>query len=273
MDIQTATVIVFSPTGATQKIVNSIVKGAGIAQSAMIDLTSQTIRECPNPYVEGDLVLIGVPVYSEGIPAILIPFLKNLKGQNKPVVLVAVYGNMSEGVALNELRSITEASGFHVVGAASFIGEHSFSTQKSPVAAGRPNNEDLKKAEEFGKMIIDKLHKLNDLSSITLKIPESNKLQLLLKMNMHFNMARLYSKGPIVNPDLCNHCGLCAKLCPVGAIDSSTMKVHTKQCLRCCSCVKRCPRHARKMVFRMNLPVSRFLNAKNKIQKEPRIYL
>ncbi len=273
MDIQTATVIVFSPTGATRKIVNSIVKGMGITQSAMIDLTSQTIRESPPPTVEGDLVLIGVPVYAEGIPAILIPFLKNLKGQNKPVVLVAVYGNMSVGVALNELRLIAEASGFHVVGAASFIGEHSYSTQESPVSAGRPNNEDLKKAEQFGKMIIDKLHKLNDLSSVALKIPESNKFQLFLKMNLPFNMARVYAKGPIANPDLCNHCGLCAQLCPVGAIDSGTMKVHTNQCLRCCSCVKRCPRHARKMVFRMNLPVPRFLAVKGKIQKEPHLYL
>ncbi len=273
MDIQTATIIVFSPTGATRKIVNTIVKGTGIAQSAMIDLTSQTIRESPPPVIEGDLVLIGVPVYAEGIPAILIPFLKNLKGQNKPVVLVAVYGNMSEGVALNELRLIAETSGFHVVGAGSFIGEHSFSTERSPVALGRPNNDDLKKAKEFGKMIIDKMHKLNDLSSAAPKIPEGNKFQLLLKKNVHFNMARLYAKGPMVNQDLCNHCGSCARLCPVGAIDASTMKVRTKQCLRCCGCVKGCPRHARKMVFRINLPVSRFLNAKGKKQKEPHIYL
>ncbi len=273
MDIKTATVVLFSPTGATRKIVDSIVKGMGIAQSKTIDLASQTIRECPPATLEGDLVLIGIPVYAEGIPPILIPFLKNLKGQNKPVVLVAVYGNMSDGVALNELNLIAEASGFHVVGAGSFIGEHSFSTQKSPVAAGRPNDEDLKKAEEFGKRIIDKLHRMNDLSSAVLKIPECNRLQLLLKMSLPFNMARLYAKGPMVNRDLCNKCGLCARLCPVGAIDSRTMKVQTNRCLRCCGCVKGCPRHARKMVFRTNLPVPRLLNAKSKIQKEPRLYL
>lgn len=56
MDVQTATIIVFSPTGATRKIVDSIVNGMGIAQSAMIDLTSPTILECPPPAVEGDLV-------------------------------------------------------------------------------------------------------------------------------------------------------------------------------------------------------------------------
>jgi ferredoxin/flavodoxin len=273
MDIQTATVIVFSPTGATQKIVNSIVKGMGIAQSAKIDLASQTIRECPPPVVEGDLVVIGVPVYAMGIPAILIPFLKKLKGQNKPVVLVAVYGNISDGVTLNELRLIAEASGFHVAGAGAFIGEHSYSTKRSPVAAGRPNNGDLQKAEEFGKMVIDKLHKLNDINSVALNIPECNKIQLFLKMSLPFNMAKAFAKGPTVDRDICTHCGLCARLCPVDAIDSSTLKVQNGKCLRCSACVKRCPQHARKMVFRMNIPVPRFLTVKSKTQKEPRVYL
>lgn len=87
--------------------------------------------------------LIGVPVYEAGIPGILNSFLTGLKGSNKPVVLIAVYGNMSEGTALNELYSIAHNSGFNVIGAGSFIGEHSFSTEETPIAKGRPDSEDI----------------------------------------------------------------------------------------------------------------------------------
>ena len=49
-----------------------------------------------------------MPVYEEKIPKIVYPFLTSLKGNGKPVVLVGVYGNIGDGIALNELYSITE---------------------------------------------------------------------------------------------------------------------------------------------------------------------
>ncbi|MCH5138842.1 hypothetical protein JMF89_16870 [Clostridiaceae bacterium UIB06] len=55
----------------------------------------------------------------------------------------------------NELYSITKKSGFKVAAAGLFIGEHSFSTEETPIAKGRPNYEDLNKAKEFGENIID----------------------------------------------------------------------------------------------------------------------
>ena len=75
-----------------------------------------------------------MPVYEEKIPEIIYSFLTNLIGNKKQVVLVGVYGNIGDGIVLNELDFIAKNSGFKVVAAGSFIGEHSFSTKEIPIA-------------------------------------------------------------------------------------------------------------------------------------------
>lgn len=120
MLIDSITLIYFSPTGTTKEIINSIIKGMGIVNNEIIDLTLPKVTDAGVPLIDGDIVLIGVPVYATGIPNILNSFFTSLKVNNKPVVLIAVYGNMSE---------------------------------ETPIAKGRPNNEDLNKAKEFGRNI------------------------------------------------------------------------------------------------------------------------
>lgn len=271
MIVSSSTIIYFSPTGATKKIINSIVKGMNIVNNQIVNLTVPKVREDGIPSIDGDIVLIGVPVYSEEIPNILNPFLTSLKGSNKPVVLIVVYGNMSDGIALNELYSITKSSGFNVIGGCSFIGEHSFSTEETPVAKGRPNNEDLGKAEEFGRNIIEKLQRTNNLSDISLKIPQG-KVPLIAKI-LPKSGAKIFSKTPFVDMNKCRHCGICVKLCPMGAIDKDTLVINKNLCLHCFCCVKRCPRKARKIIYQPQFIVSKMLAIKGKVKKAPKIYL
>jgi hypothetical protein len=56
-----------------------------------------------------------------------------------PAVVVAVYGNREYEDALLELKIFAEAAGFRPIAAGVFLGEHSFSTQDMPIAAGRPD--------------------------------------------------------------------------------------------------------------------------------------
>ncbi|OBR96526.1 flavodoxin [Clostridium ragsdalei P11] len=129
MIINSAAMIYFSPTGTTKKVINFIVAGMGIDNNRLIDITSPKIRNLNSYIISEDIILIGVPVYATHIPKIVEPFLRSLKGNNKPVVLITLYGNMDNGVALNELYSIAKDSEFKVVAVGSFIGEHSFSTE------------------------------------------------------------------------------------------------------------------------------------------------
>lgn len=271
MLIDSITLIYFSPTGTTNKIISSIIKGMEIVNNQIIDLTFPETRNTCIPSINGDMVLIGVPVYEEKVPEIIYEVLANLKGNGKPIVLVGVYGNIGDGIVLNELDFMAKNSGFKVVAASSFIGEHSFSTDEIPIAQNRPNNEDLKRAEEFGRNIIEKMKGINDLKDISLKIPQG-KLPLMAKI-VPKNSARLFTKTPIVDMNICTHCNICVKLCPCGAINKENLEINEGQCLRCFSCVKRCPKNARKIVYTPRFLVSKVLKMKNKVIKEPKIYL
>ena len=271
MIINTASIIFFSPTGTTKKIANSILKGMDLPSSQVIDLTSPEVRNSPASEITSDIVLLGVPVYATKVPYILNDFLSKLKGEGKPIVLIAVYGSMSDGIALNELIRIACNSCFKVAAAASFIGEHSFSTDNTPIAKGRPDKNDLNIAEEFGRNVIKKLQKIDSLSDITLKIPEG-KVPLIAKI-LPENSAKIFAKAPMVDITKCSRCGICVRLCPMGAIDKSTLAIDKDKCLRCFCCAKICPKKARKITYSPKVLVSKVLSLKAKARKEPKMYL
>lgn len=52
-----------------------------------------------------------------------------------------------------ELDAFASDRGFKVIAGATFVGEHSYSTQQNPIAAGRPDADDLQFAETFGAKI------------------------------------------------------------------------------------------------------------------------
>jgi len=271
MKINSAALIYFSPTGTTKKILAAITKGLDISNLKLINLTLPAIRNSEIPEIEEDLVIIGSPVYCSRIPRLIYPALSRLKRSHKPVVLVSVYGNVDNGIALNELYTISEKVGFKIIAAGSFIAEHSFSTDEVPIAKGRPSEVELEKAEEFGRNIKFKLGKIATVNAASLKIPPS-KLSLFDRL-LPENVTRMLTKTPVVNLDLCSNCGVCAKLCPTAAIDQDTLKVNESKCLRCFSCVKRCNKKARAFVFKKKMLTIPFFKAKNKLKHEPNIYL
>lgn len=224
MIINSATSIYFSPTGTTKNVINAIIKGLGTTNNTIIDLTSSEVRKILSPSITGDILIIGVPVYEERVPEILYNFCDSLRGNGKPVILVALYGNFGDGIVLNELDSMAKQSKFNVIAAGSFIGEHSFSTKEVPVQEGRPNYEDLSKAEEFGRKIIEKMKKTDNINDLLIKIPQG-KLSLMAKI-LPKNSARTFTKTPLADMDICNECGVCVKLCPMNAINKDTLEVN-----------------------------------------------
>lgn len=271
MIINSVTEIFFSPTNTTRKIITAISNGMGLSNKEAIDITKPGDRCNVNYEIKGDIAIIGVPVYEEKVPKIVFEFLMKLHGNNVPVIIVGVYGNMAEGIVLNELKTITENTGFKVVAAATFVGEHSFSSNKVPLAQNYPNEKELKEAEKFGQDIMIKMHKLKELNDIKLDIPQG-KLLFMAKAAPK-NSARLITKRPDVDESMCINCNICASWCPVGAINKETLKIDEDKCIRCFSCVKRCPKKARKIDYRPEFIVSKVFAMKNRVVNKPQIYL
>ena len=230
--MRTAHLIYFSPTGTTETVSTSIVRGLAAKNVIHYDLTR------PNASFEvaltDGMAIIATPVYAGRVPELFLQRFQGITARGVPAVLVALYGNREFEDALVELRDVSIAKGFNVVAAGAFIGEHSYSTRAHPIALGRPNAEDLELATRFGKQIAAKIQRKDlDVPSIEGNVPYKKRIQL-------------GGVAPETDDRKCTLCGKCAAVCPTGIITvSDSIKTHADSCIMCCACVKGCNFEAR----------------------------
>ena len=170
MNLTSAKLVYFSPTGTTQSVVRAIARGINPGTTEEIDITKPAARVQPLRTSENDLLIIGVPVYMGRVPVIIRDWLNAIAARNTPAVCVVLYGNRTYEDALLELRNIVTKSGCKTIAGCAFIGEHSFSDAAVPTAQGRPDKNDLERAEAFGKKIRETLQTA---PSVT-QIPEAH---------------------------------------------------------------------------------------------------
>ena len=254
--------VYFSPTHTTQKVVKAIASGLEIDAIIELDLTTKTENNFNAQ--EGDIVLIGTPVHNGRIPSIAKERIQHIQGSGQPVICVSVFGNRGFGNALIELSSFMEKNGFVTIGASGFIGEHSFATKKQKIAEGRPNENDLKLAYDFGAQIRKKISGAQIMNINTLaiksKIPGKNPTRPAV------GMPKMQSKPT----EDCVNCKICIDVCPTGAI-ADDLSCDSKKCISCFACVKSCPHGARALKHPM-VSVVAYALSKQK-DKEPRIFM
>ncbi|MEA4988554.1 MAG: EFR1 family ferrodoxin [Anaerovorax sp.] len=224
--------IYFSATDTTAKVVKEVANSIN-NEFKEYNITYPDYRQDSLNFDSNDIVIVGVPVYAGRVPQFLIDYFKKLKGNNTLAVFIVVYGNRDYDDALLELKDTFEENGFIGIAGGAFIGEHSYT---SKVAAGRPDENDLKIAEIFGTKINEKLSIGDDFTKSELvvkgKYPYKERTSSILM-------------APVTN-DKCINCGICAEHCPMNAISKDDFKeADSTKCIRCCSCIKRCPVNAK----------------------------
>jgi ferredoxin len=265
MEVKQVKLICFSPTGTTQKILESIAKGITVEDVAHINLTLPEKAQQTIPPFSDELVIIGAPVYGGRLPVDAINRFKQLKAGKTLAIIVVVYGNREFEDALLELKNLAIELGFYPIAAAAFIGEHSFATKDVPIANGRPDSLDVQTAMDFGAKIKNKV--------IALQLPEA---QMDLEIPGRFPYeggARAMTVAPVTKEDICTVCGTCASVCPTAAISiNSRVATKIELCIRCCACIKNCPTGARVWEDSTMKKITNWLNENCSARKEPQIF-
>ena len=222
--------IYFSPTGGTKKVTNILAEGLS-DDIISVDLIKYIIDFNSFEITKNDIAIISVPSYGGRVPLTAIERIDKIKGNVASAVLVCVYGNRAYEDTLIELKDIAKKSDFHIMAAIAAISEHSICHQ---FASGRPDTYDCKKLLDFANKISNKFHSKNIIEP---KVPGN------------YPYKKTSNNKIIPKPNkYCTKCGLCAKECPVEAINKNFVeKVNNNTCISCMRCVYVCPNSARKV--------------------------
>lgn len=243
--------IIFSPTGGTEKV-SHIISRQWSESSTKIDLSDPETDFSGCAINKDDRVLIALPSFGGRAPAVAIERLKKIAGNGAKCTLVCVYGNRAYEDTLAEMEDAAKECGFQVIAAVAAVAQHSIIPQ---YAANRPDASDENQLAEFAQQIADK-------TESKASVPGNRPYK------------KASSAGFVPRPSKdCVKCGICAKNCPVQAIDPVKFKAAPKKCIACMRCVKQCPHNARKVNGAMVSVAALAIKKACSVRKENELFL
>ena len=280
MKLDQLCVAYYSPTHTSRAIARAVGDGFGIGRRTERDLT--TDRSDSPVAVKDSICIVAAPVYGGLIAPVAARRIARLRAENSVAVPIVVYGNRDYEDALVQLRDLLHSQGFTVLCGAAFVGEHSYSRPGMPIAEGRPDAQDLREAEAFGRQAFASLTR--QLNIAETPAPAARDFALTYDAPLEQFVATPPMKGnvpyktlgpatpqaPVVG-DLCYGCGECVDLCPTGAISLHDGRSTTDValCTKCCACVKFCPVGARTF----DTPYTAMLHERCSTRRTPELFL
>lgn len=266
MKINSIKLIYFSRTRTTESVVLGIAQGIRVDNVERLDFTTPVATDGSYTQNHDELAIIGAPVYGGRIPPEAARRFRRIKVNDMPAVVVVVYGNREYEDALLELSDLTTALGFRPVAGGAFIGEHSYNSEETPMAGGRPDRRDLEKAKSFGELIHQKMIDIHEISKQTaLAVPGKYP---------HREWQSPSGISPASDEKRCTLCETCAIVCPSGAITvKNAVMTNRDMCILCNACVKKCPTGARAWEILWCAAAAKRVSEMCRERKEPEFYL
>lgn len=273
MNIKRVCAVCFSPTGNTKRLVQTIaaeLAGRLCCSLMQLDFTPPGARKAVTEFGEGDLVVVGSPTYAGKLPNKILPdFQTKLKGNGAAAVAVVTFGNRSYDNSLTELLETLRANGFHPAAGAAFACRHAFTDSLAP---GRPDGDDFQAAAQFAQHAADSIRQLAGLPDPPV-VPGRADAPYYIPKGLDGQPAQFLKAKPLTLEEACTHCGLCARLCPLGSIDPADVTRVPGVCIKCHACVRGCPEGAKYFDDPAFLSHAAMLNENYREPKDNEFYL
>lgn len=250
--LKCVTTVSFSPAGSTKKVTDYI--GEQIAKKLQIpcknlEFTLPSEREKSYIFGEDELVIVGSPTYAGKLPNKILPdFQTKLTGQNTLAVPVVTFGNRSFDNALAELNSVLSQHGFVPVAGAALVCRHVF---LESVATNRPDESDMQEIQNFILRIVSEIDRWREImnqpegKSRSLTVEGDANAPYYVPLGLDHKPVNFLKAKPVTKKELCDNCGICATVCPMGSIDADDVTTVSRICIKCNACIMKCPKQAK----------------------------
>lgn len=243
MKIQRVSALYFSATGNTGKAAQTLVRALAASLGCpweIRDFTLPQSRERPIELSAGDLAVVALPTYAGKLPNKILPYVQTgICGNGAFALALVTFGNRSFDNSLAELCAALEGNGFHLLGAAAMACRHAFTDK---LAGDRPNQQDLEALKDYAGKVTEKLL-AGEITSLS--IPGDSAAPYYVPKGLDGQPAKFLKAKPQTRRELCAGCGLCARLCPMGAIDPQDPFIVPGTCIKCQRCIRSCPQGAK----------------------------
>ena len=238
MSMKNVDLYYFSGTGNTRLVVERMVE---IFRKNGVDVTLKKIEGSRPEDVDLDHTLgIGFPVAILSTYSFVWDFINALpEAQGTEVFMVDTLGGYSRGI-VGPLRNILEKKGYKPIGACEIVMPLNIFYIQDKAVCDEKVKKGLQRAEKY-------THALLEGKSQWGRVPIFSDAMKTVSMGG----LKLAAWGPHqrylkfrVNQSLCNGCGTCADLCPVGNIKMDEHPVTGDNCQYCMRCASFCPRGA-----------------------------
>lgn len=245
MEMRKITAVCFSAAGVTDKTVRILAEV--LASELLLPLTCRSFTRPAEraevlEFNDEDLVIVGSPTYAGRMPNKIAPdFQAKLQGNGALAVPVVTFGNRSFDNALAELCAVLETNNFHTIAAGAFPGRHAFT---DALGEGRPDWDDKRKIQDFARQISAKLKKMEEVPA-PVQVPGDPAAPYYTPKGLDGEPVKFLKAKPRTDMSKCCGCGVCARACPMGAIDPVNVAETPGTCIKCQSCVRKCTHHAK----------------------------
>ena len=288
MEISAVTAAWFSPTGGTETAALTIGEALAEALSVplnRINLTTPGERAAVRVFSETELAVIASPTYAGRLPNKISPdFRRILRGEGTFAAPVVTFGNRAFDNSLAELCSLLAENGFLPVSAAAFAARHAFT---DALGRNRPGENDRREMADFARRTAEKVQRLTAVEYAAadgipdgegrpvpaLSVPGNPDAPYYVPQGTDGKPAKFLKAKPKTDLSRCCHCGVCVRLCPMGAIDTRDSSLINGTCIKCQSCVRRCTRRAKYFDDPAFLSHTAMLEAAFREPKENRVFL